>query len=298
MKPARWAGVFFLLVTATGWALNWPAMKILLREWPPLFSRGVAGVTAAFLLAIVALCSGEQLRVPRQLMPRMLLAASTNVFAWMGFSTLSMKWLSVSEGALLVYTMPIWAMLLAWPVLARRLSAEGFASLALGLAGVVVLLGGQGFAFDAGKLAGILFALLAAVLFALGTVITRTPIPIAPITLVAWQVGLGCAPMIVLGLLIEHPHVTALNTAGWAVLIYMTLVPMGVCYLAWFATLRHLTPEVASIGMLLVPIMGIVAAALSLGEPLGFREIAAMALTLSGVALALRRKRQGKQAAA
>jgi drug/metabolite transporter (DMT)-like permease len=297
MKPTRWAGVFFLLVTATGWALNWPAMKILLREWPPLFSRGVAGVAASLLLAAIALGCGEQLRVPRQLMPRMLLAASTNVFAWMGFSTLSMKWLSVSEGALLVYTMPIWAMLLAWPLLSRRPSAEGFVSLALGLAGVVVLLGGQGFAFDAGKLAGILFALLAAVLFALGTVITRTPIPVAPITLVAWQVGLGCVPMVIAGLLIEHPDVTALNTAGWAVLIYMTVVPMGVCYLAWFATLRHLPPEVASIGMLLVPIMGIVAAALALGEPLGAREVVAMALTLGGVALALRRKRPAKQVA-
>jgi drug/metabolite transporter (DMT)-like permease len=43
--------------------------------------------------------------------------------------------------------------------------------------------------------------------------------------------------------------------------------------------------------------MGIVAAALALGEPLGWRETAAMALTLSGVALALRRKRPAKQAA-
>jgi drug/metabolite transporter (DMT)-like permease len=290
MKPARWPGVFFLLVTATGWALNWPAMKILLREWPPLFSRGVAGVAASMLLAIIALCAGEQIRVPRQLMPRMLLAACTNVFAWMGFSTLSMKWLSVSEGALLVYTMPIWAMLLAWPVQARRPSVTGFMALLLGLAGVVVLLGGRGFAFDAGKLTGISFALLAAVLFALGTVITRTPTPVPPITLVAWQVGLGCVPMVIAGLLIEHPSFAALKTDGWAVLIYMTIVPMGVCYLAWFATLRYLPPEVASIGMLLVPIMGIVAAALALGEPLGLKETAAMALTLSGVALALRRK--------
>jgi drug/metabolite transporter (DMT)-like permease len=54
--------------------------------------------------------------------------------------------------------------------------------------------------------------------------------------------------------------------------------------------LRHLPPQIASIGMLLVPIMGIVAAALVLGEPLGWKEAAAMALTLSGVALALRRK--------
>ncbi|BCZ79916.1 DMT family transporter [Paraburkholderia terrae] len=290
MKHPRWTGLIYLLVTATGWALNWPAMKVLLREWPPLFSRGVAGVTASVLLGVVAVCVGERPRVPREYVPRLLLAACTNVFAWMGFSTLSMKWLSVSEGALLVYTMPIWAMLLAWPVLSRRPSTVEFLALLLGLAGVVVLLGGRGVAFDAGKIAGIAFALLAAVLFALGTVIARTPIPVPPISLVAWQVGLGCAPMIVAGLLIEHPQLASLHADGWAVLIYMTLVPMGVCYLAWFATLRHLPPQIASIGMLLVPIMGIVAAALALGEPLGWKEAVAMALTLSGVALALRRK--------
>ncbi|CAH2799745.1 MAG: Permease of the drug/metabolite transporter (DMT) superfamily [uncultured Paraburkholderia sp.] len=290
MKSTRLTGVLFLLVTTTGWALNWPAMKVLLRKWPPLFSRGVAGVTTSVLLGIVAFISSERLRISRALMPRMMIAASTNVFAWMGFSTLSMKWLSVSEGALLVYTIPIWSTLLAWSVLGRKPSAKGFLSLLLGLAGVIVLLGSQGFAFDAGKLAGILFALLAAVLFALGTVTTRTPIPVPPISLVAWQVGIGCLPMIVLGLLIEHPSVATLKFDGWAVLIYMTLVPMDV-YLARFATLRHLPPEIASIGMLLVPIMGIVAAAFALGEPLGSREFAAMALTLSGVALALRSKR-------
>ncbi|WP_321798985.1 DMT family transporter [Caballeronia sp. J97] len=289
--PARLTGFICLLVTATGWALNWPAMKVLLREWPPLFSRGVAGVAAAVLLGIVAKCVGENTRVPRALIPRLLLASAINVFAWMGFSTLSMKWLSVSEGALLVYTMPIWAMLLAWPIAKRKPSVAGFCALALGLAGVLVLLWAHGLSFDGGKLAGIAFALSAAVLFALGTVITHGPMPIPPITLVAWQVGIGCAPMIALGLYIEHPVFSALGPDGWAVLVYMSLVPMAVCYLAWFATLRRLPADVASIGMLLVPIMGIVAAALTLGEPLGAREAIAMALTLSGVALAMRQPR-------
>ncbi|CAB3808611.1 hypothetical protein LMG27177_06590 [Paraburkholderia fynbosensis] len=75
--------------------------------------------------------------------------------------------------------------------------------------------------------------------------------------LVEWQVEPGCVPMVIAGLLIEHPDFTALNTAGWAVPTYMIAVPRrGVCSLAWFAMLRHLPPEVASIGMLLVPIMG------------------------------------------
>src|SRR5215471_8560553 len=68
--PARLTGFIYLLVTATGWALNWPAMKVLLREWPPLFSRGVAGMAAAVLLGVIATFAGENIRVPRALVPR------------------------------------------------------------------------------------------------------------------------------------------------------------------------------------------------------------------------------------
>jgi len=38
---SRQVGLLCLVVTAVGWGLNWPVMKLLLREWPPLFSRAV-----------------------------------------------------------------------------------------------------------------------------------------------------------------------------------------------------------------------------------------------------------------
>lgn len=284
---ARWIGFLCLAATAVGWALNWPAMKFLLREWPPLFSRGVAGVTASLILAIVAMLNSESLRVPRYAVPKLLVAAFTNVFAWMGFSTLCMKWLNVGEGALLVYTMPIWATLFAWPILGSRPTPRAVGALLLGMAGVSVLLSAQGFSWDADKLLGILFAVGAAVLFALGTVLNRTPLPLAPIPAAAWQVGLGCCPMILLGLAFERPNLAALSPIGWSVLAYMTLVPMGLCYLTWFATLRRLPPAIASTGMLLVPLIGVLSAAFILGEPLGLRELVSLALTLGGVTLAL-----------
>ncbi|WP_043754314.1 DMT family transporter [Methylobacterium nodulans] len=284
---ARWIGFLCLAATALGWALNWPAMKFLLREWPPLFARGVAGAAAAFLLTGVAVLYGESLKAPRHVIPRLLFAAFTNVFAWMGFSTLCMKWLDVGEGALLVYTMPIWATLLAWPILGSRPTRRGTGALLLGMAGVSVLLSARGFNLDTGKLLGIGFAFSAAVLFALGTVLNCTPLPLPPITAVAWQVGLGCLPMILIGLVFERPNLGGLNSAGWSVLAYMTLVPMGLCYLAWFATLRRLPPAVASTGMLLVPLIGVLSAAVILGEPLGPRQFVSLALTLGGVTLAL-----------
>ena len=117
---ARRTGLLCLAVTALGWGLNWPVMKALLREWPPLSARGWAGLAAAFGLALLATARRERLAVPRHALGTLLLAAGTNVLAWMGLSTLCMLWLSVAEGALLVYSMPIWAALLAWPVLGER----------------------------------------------------------------------------------------------------------------------------------------------------------------------------------
>lgn len=285
----RSIGFFCLVVTAFGWALNWPFMKLLLQQWPPLFARGLAGILAAVILAALALGRRESLKVPRAAIPRLIFASFTNVFAWMGFGTMAMKYVTVGEGALIAYTMPIWAMLFAWPFLHVRPTLRDIAALLLGIAGVALLLGADGFAFTEAKLIGIALALACAILFALGNVLNRAQLPMPPLVVVAWQVGLGCLVMLILGIAFEHPHLGAITPVGIACFVYMTLVPMGLCYLTWFETLRRLPPTSASTGMLLVPVIGVVSAAFILGEPLGVREVAAMALTLGGVTLALRR---------
>ena len=199
-------GLLCLLVAVAGWGLNWPAMKLVLREWPPLFARGTAGLAAALGLAFLAKARGECLTVPKRSIGSLLAAATTNVFVWMGFPSLSLLWLNVSEAALLVYTMPLWVTLLAWPFLGDRPTRSGLAALALGISGMGVLLGGQSLAVGLEKLPGALFALGAACLFALGMVTSRKPPVLPPLASVAWQVGIGCLPMVVIGLLFEKPE--------------------------------------------------------------------------------------------
>ena len=77
----------------------------------------------------------------------------------------------------------------------------------------------------------------------------------------------------------------------------MTLVQFCLCYVCWFAALERLPAATASIGTLLVPVIGVLAAAAMLREPLGLREIAALAFTLGGVAVAVRVISQTKRAA-
>ena len=289
LRRDRSIGFLCLVVTAFGWALNWPLMKLILQQWPPLFARGLAGTLAAVIFAALALSRRQSLKVPCEAVPRLIFASFTNVFAWMGFGTMAMKYVTVGEGALIAYTMPIWAMLFAWPFLHVRPTMRDVAALVLGIAGVALLLGAGGFAFSADKLTGIALALACAILFALGNVLNRKALPMPPLVVVAWQVGLGCIVMLLIGVAVEHPNYAAITPIGIACFVYMTLVPMGLCYLTWFETLRRLPPTAASTGMLLVPVIGVVSAAFILGEPLGLREAAAMVLTLGGVTLALQR---------
>ncbi len=283
----HWLGLAGLAVTSVGWGLNWPAMKFLLRELPPLFARGSGGVGAALLFAALALALRQDLHLPRPLRARVALAALVNVFAWMGFATLALQWLDVGQTALLVYTMPIWATLLAWPVTRQAPSARAVAGLLLCLIGLWTLFGNAAGDFGRSQFIGVGFALGSALLFAVGTVALRPVAGLAPLPLLAWQLGLGCLPMLLYGAVFEQPELQRVSATGWWLMLYMMLIPMGLCYLTWFAALRRLPPATASVATLLTPVIGVIAAARVLGEPLGGRELAALGLTLGGVALAL-----------
>src|SRR5438270_3089243 len=69
------AGLTFLAITSVGWGFNWPVTKYLLSELPPLTLRGATGVIGAALLAVLAIARRQSLKVPREIWPRLALAA-------------------------------------------------------------------------------------------------------------------------------------------------------------------------------------------------------------------------------
>jgi probable blue pigment (indigoidine) exporter len=290
--PARLQGLLLVALTATGWGLSWPAMKFGLSEWPPFTFRVVANGGGAALMLGLALARGEPIRphgAPQW--RRLALAGVLNITSFAGLGTLALLWLNASEAAILAYTMPIWAAMLAWPLLGERPTVLRLAGLAVGLTGVAILLvpevaaaAGTG----AGKLPGYVCILGTAVMFAFGAVLSkRMSSGLPPLASVGWQIALGTVPM-AFGALFEPWVGLRISIGGWMVTLYIAAVGLGVCYLAWFRALRLLPATTAATATLLVPVIGVLSAGLLLGEPLGWRQFTSLGMTLAGIVLASR----------
>ncbi|WP_322517294.1 DMT family transporter [Rhodopseudomonas palustris] len=282
-------GLVLLAVTSVAWGLSWPVSKYVISEWPPLPARGLPGLAGSLLLFAYAALRGDSLLVPRALWGRLAVSAFFNVTLWMVVMGLALLWMPAGETAVIGYSMPVWTALLAWPLLGERPTGRRVLALVLGFGGIAALMGADGFAASTAKLPGVALALTGAIGFALGTIfLKRFPIKLPGATSAAWQIGLGCIPVTAVGFAFEVPSLDALSPYGWAGLAYLTLIQFCLAYLCWFAALQRLSASVAAIGTMSVPVIGVVASAIALHEPLGLGQIAALVLTLAGVALATR----------
>lgn len=288
-QGSRAAGFAFLMVTSIGWGVNWPISKHLLTELPPLTMRGLGGLIGAALLAAIAIARNEPLAVPRHLWPRLIGISFLTVGMWTSLIGLALLWLNAGEAAVLAASNPVWVSLLAWPMLGERLSASRIIALLVAIAGLAILFGVDGFSASAQKLPGIVLALAATTGVALGTILTkRFPLEMPAIAVATWQMGSACLGVSAAGLMFETAHFDRLSPSGWLLLGYVVFVQFCLCYACWFAALKRLPASTAAVGTLIIPVVGVVASAIALHEPLGLREVLALGLTLGAVAIAAR----------
>ncbi|RYE70916.1 MAG: EamA family transporter, partial [Oxalobacteraceae bacterium] len=65
------------------------------------------------------------------------------------------------------------------------------------------------------------------------------------------------------------------------------IVQQCIGFACWLAALARLPASVAAISTMIVPVIGVLASAYALGEPLGMAQILALLLTVGSVALAV-----------
>jgi probable blue pigment (indigoidine) exporter len=289
LTGSRAQGIALVLFTACTWGLTWPQSKYLLTMLPPFSMRATCGVIGFSFAFMVAFARRERIWPPRDQWPRLILFAMLNYGVFIVLTTESLVWLKASEAVLITYTLPVWASLLAWPMLGERPTLQKLVALVLALAGVALLVGADTSEATWQKLPAAAMSLAAAILFGLGTVLAKKqPLRLPPAASVAWQAMLGMVLVVALAAF-EHPDWGSVSTGGWVSIAYISTIPLTVAYLAWFRALRMVPASTAATTVLVSPLVGVIGSGVLLGETFGPRQIVALVMTLTGVALAARR---------
>jgi drug/metabolite transporter (DMT)-like permease len=279
--------VWVVLATAL-WGGTAVAGKLVLEHLPPLTTGALRYMGAALLLLI---WSRRTLPDPRRLRPRDrwrlgaigLLGTFLNHVCFF----FALRWAPAAHGALIPpTTSPVWMMLLAARLEGDRLSRSQVVGLGLCLVGVVLVVRPERLAVGRPDvLVGDVLFLAGGMAWALYSQLSRTVMRrlSAPATLALGMVA-GTPPLVLLALF-EHPwrSLPAAPARAWLALAYLVVGATVLAFLWWNLALRRLGPSRTAAFSNLVPVFGVGAAWLVLGERLDGLQLAGGGLAVVGV---------------
>ena len=232
---------------------------------------------------LAAHLGSETLRIPREWWGRVAILALFNIAGWNGFVLFGVQQLPAGRSAILAYTMPVWATLISFAILREPLDRRKIIGLVLGMLGMAVLLGDD-LRHVRDLSTGALLILCAAIFWALGTVLLRKwKPPIPQNTLAGWMMLAGWLPIAVLAPFFDsHPvaYLGHLSAGTWFAMLYNIFLAGTLAHWAWFTLARTLPVAVSSMSSLPVPVVGVFAGMLVLGERPGINEFIALGLVV------------------
>jgi drug/metabolite transporter (DMT)-like permease len=290
-------GYALLVFLTIFWGVNWPAMKLAVSAIPVWDFRVLCLAVGGFGLVAIAAAAGQPWRPRpgpltgpnRGEWGAIALVAAFHIVGWHMFSAWGVSLMASGRASIVAFTMPLWAALLAVPLLGEALTARKLIGLALGLAGLAALIGPE-LAVVGAEPWGALVMLGAATSWATGVVLMkRFQWSLSTAALAGWQLILGLGPVGLGALAFGGPAgwAEAPTTAQLVAIVYAATVPMVFCHWAWFTVVRLFPAGIAAIGLLAVPVMGVFSGALILGEAVGWPELLALALVCGALFVVL-----------
>ena len=281
-SSARWLLPLALFILSITWGYTWVMAKQALAYSPPFAFAAERCVGGALALFLAVKLMGRSVRL---VAPGPTLAIGLmQVTGFMAFQTWALVEGGPGKTAVLVFTMPIWTLLIAWPVLGERIRGTQWLAALSTLTGLLLII-------EPWNMHSSLFSkflgLMAALCWAVGTVLVkrlRAQQPVDLLSLTTWQMLLGAVPLVLLALVIpERPTDWSMSYIG--ILTFMAVISTAMCWWLWITILDRVPAWEASLSVLGTPVVAIVSSRLMLNEEFKLSELTGILLIGGGLAL-------------
>lgn len=281
---AAFAAVYVL------WGSTYVAIKFAIETLPPFTMAGLRFVGAGTLFFAWTVARGAPRATARQwrsaaIAGALMMMASNGLVCW------AERRVDSSLASILVATVPLWIMMLDWArPLGRRPGSRAITGVAIGLAGVAILLWPEsgGVRLDT---FGVVALLVAPLCWAFGSLYIRTAdLPKSMIQAAAMQMLCGGALQLLLGFALgelsgfEPANVSAKSV--WS-LFYLLVAGSLLGFTAYVYLLRHTTPVRASTYAYVNPLVAVILGVWLANETFTLTQLVGAAVVLVGVVLTL-----------
>ena len=278
----RWLPPLALAVLSLTWGYTWVLAKQGLAYAPPFSFAAERCVGGALALVLALKLMGRPLAL---VAPGQTLAIGlTQVAGFMVFQTWALVEGGPGKTAVLIFTMPIWTLLMAWPILGERVRGRQWLAAASTLGGLLLII--EPWDMHTSLLSKAL-GLLAALCWGIGTILIkrlRSTTPVDLLSLTAWQMIFGAVPLVLLALVVPE-RATEWTLSYMGILGFMSVASTALCWWLWIYILDRVPAWEASLSVLGTPVVAIVSSRFLLSEEFKALEIAGILLIGGGLAL-------------
>lgn len=284
-----------LIALTLMWGINWPMMKLSLRELTPMYFRAITMTCGALWLYTFYRARGLRMLPQGSEWRSVVTLGLPNMLGWHTVSILGVKELASGRAAILGFTMPIWTVLIGVLFLGEKLTRRvAFAAVAVAV--TIVLLTANEFTALAGHPLGIVWMELAAVLWAVGTLMMRRAVLTLPVeTLTVWMMILASACLWAIALLSEPWPVWQFSGLMWLSLAYGAFINYGFAQIIWAGLARNLPPATSAMSIMAIPVVGTLSATFIVGEWPHWQDFVAIGFVMAAIAAVLLPARKPKE---
>jgi drug/metabolite transporter (DMT)-like permease len=278
----NWVLAILYVGMILAWGLNFIFVRVGLASSPPLWLaafRATLG-TAGVGVGLLAWRSNVSLNAQERRDALLLGIPTTGVFFGLWFSAASL--VPPGQTAVVIYTFPLWVVILSALALGERTHPYAWASVAVGFLGVVLI--EQPWSGPAGKipLSAIAELLIAAACWAVGTIFLKARIRGPGLRAAnAYQLLSGTI-VLVLGAALVEPHPVIAVTSSFVIsLLWLGLIGTSGANVVWFVLLERFPAPTVSTWAFLTPVVALIASVLIFAERLDVVQILGVAAVLS-----------------
>lgn len=275
--------LLLLVALATVWGASYFFIRVAVPAFGPAALVALRVVIGGLLLWGVATALRRPIVVRRHL-PRLAILGLLNAALPYLLISAAELHLTASFAAILGATVPLFAAVMAARLLGERLNASRIGGLVLGIVGVAVMVGWGPMALDGATVLSVLAMLVASASYASSGIYTKLKLKGVSTYSLALGQQLGALVWLAIPGALLVPRITP-SSAAVGSLLALGLLSTGVAYLMFFELLERVGPTKTTTVTYLIPIVGMLAGAVMLGEPLTGGMLVGLVLVLASVLL-------------